>query len=52
MNDRALISCAVMHPGVSMKEAELPRKIAIAIGIMFVTAAIIYFAVRVFALAL
>ena len=35
-----------------MNEAELPRKIAVAIGIMFVTAAAIYFAARIFALAL
>jgi hypothetical protein len=35
-----------------MNGAELPRKIAIAIGIAFVIAAAIYFAVRVFELAL
>jgi hypothetical protein len=35
-----------------MNEAELPRKFAVAIGIMFVTAAAIYFVVRIFELAL
>ena len=35
-----------------MNDAELPRKFAVAIGIMFVTAAAIYFAVRIFELAL
>jgi hypothetical protein len=35
-----------------MNGAELPRKIAVAIGVMFVTAAAIYFAVRIFDLAL
>jgi hypothetical protein len=35
-----------------MNGADLPRKIAIAVGIMFVTAAAIYFAVRIFELAL
>jgi hypothetical protein len=35
-----------------MNEAELPRKIAVAIGMMFVTAAAIYFVVRIFDLAL
>jgi len=35
-----------------MNGAELPRKIAVAIGAMFVTAAAIYFAVRIFDLAL
>jgi hypothetical protein len=35
-----------------MNEVELPRKIAVGIGIMFVTAAGIYFVVRIFDLAL
>jgi hypothetical protein len=35
-----------------MNGAELPREIAVAIGIMFVTAAAIYFVVRIFELAL
>ena len=35
-----------------MNETELPRKFAVAIGIMFVTAVAIYFVVRIFDLAL
>jgi hypothetical protein len=35
-----------------MNDAELPGKFAVAIGIIFVTAAAIYFAVRIFELAL
>jgi hypothetical protein len=35
-----------------MNEVELPRKFVVAIGIMFVTAAAIYFVVRIFELAL
>jgi hypothetical protein len=35
-----------------MNGGELPRKIAVAIGIIFVTAAAIYFVVRIFELAL
>jgi hypothetical protein len=35
-----------------MNNAELPRKITVAIGMMFVTAAAIYFVVRIFDLAL